>query len=46
MFLMSDAAGHDLHALAQSSYFHGMLSGMLRSGRELAEALGEYNRAL
>ena len=46
VFLMSDAAGHDLHALAQSSYFHGMLSGMLRSGRALPDALGEYNRAL
>jgi len=46
VFLMSDAAGHDLHALAQSAYFHGMLSGMLRSGRALPEALGEYNRAL
>ncbi len=46
VFLMSDAAGHDLHALAQSAYFHGMLSGMLRSGQALPEALSEYNRAL
>ena len=46
VFLMSDAAGHDLHALAQSSYFHGMLSGMLKSGQPLPEALREYNRTL
>jgi CheY-like chemotaxis protein/anti-sigma regulatory factor (Ser/Thr protein kinase) len=44
VLVMSDAAGHDLNALAYSAYFHGMLSGMLRSRRTLPEALEACNR--
>ena len=46
VLVMSDAAGHDLNALAQCAYFHGMLGGMLRSSRALPEALEACNRAL
>jgi FixJ family two-component response regulator/anti-sigma regulatory factor (Ser/Thr protein kinase) len=46
VFLMTDAAGHDLHASVHSAYFQGMLSGLLRSGRPLAEALDHCNRSL
>jgi FixJ family two-component response regulator len=46
VFLMSDAAGHDLRASVHSSYFQGMLSGLLTGGRPLAEALQEYNSFL
>lgn len=46
IFLMSDAAGHDLRASVHSSYFQGMLNGLLTSGRSLAEALREYNAFL
>lgn len=46
LFLMSDAAGHDLHAVQHSAYFHGVLSGMLRSGGTLREVLREHNLRL
>jgi phosphoserine phosphatase RsbU/P len=46
VFLMSDAAGHDLHASVHSAYFQGMLSGLLRSGRALPEALSDCNISL
>ncbi len=46
VFLMSDAAGHDLHASVRSAYFQGMLSGLLRSGRQLPEALADCNLSL
>jgi anti-sigma regulatory factor (Ser/Thr protein kinase) len=46
VFLMSDAAGHDLHASVHSAYFQGMLSGLLRSGRSLPEALRDCSHSL
>lgn len=46
VFLMSDAAGHDLRASVHSSYFQGMLNGLLTSGRSLGAALREYNAFL
>ena len=46
VFLMSDAAGHDLRASVHSSYFQGMLNGLLTSGRPIGQALREYNAFL
>ena len=46
IFLMSDAAGHDLRASVHSAYFQGMLNGLLTGGRSLPEALQEYNSFL
>jgi hypothetical protein len=43
---MSDAAGHDLRASVHSSYFQGMLNGLLTRGQTLADALREYNSFL
>jgi len=33
IFLMSDSAGHDLRASVHSSYFQGVLNGLLTGGR-------------
>ena len=46
VFVMSDAAGHDLHASVRSAYFQGMLCGLLRNGRRLAGAFEDCNHAL
>ena len=46
VFLMSDAAGHDLRSSVHSSYFQGMLNGLLTSGHSLGAALSEYNAFL
>jgi DNA-binding NarL/FixJ family response regulator/anti-sigma regulatory factor (Ser/Thr protein kinase) len=46
IFLMSDAAGHDLRAAVHSAYFQGMLKGFLISNRSLAESLAAYNSVL
>jgi len=46
VFVMSDAAGHDLHASVRSAYFQGMLSGFLKSGRSLPDALQDCNHSL
>jgi len=46
VFVVSDVAGHDLVASAQSSFFHGWMTGVLKYGGDIQSALEDHNRLL